>query len=164
MTRSRGTRGPHVRVESLTPFLWFTDQAEAASKLYVATFANSRITAVRRVGPGGEAMVVEFELDGLPFVALNGGPTYRLTPAFSVFVSCATQREVDVLWSRLVRGGRPSRCGWLVDRFGLSWQIIPKRLPELLSDEDPERARRAMAAMMKMQKIVIRTLERAVDG
>jgi predicted 3-demethylubiquinone-9 3-methyltransferase (glyoxalase superfamily) len=109
-------------------------------------------------------LVVEFELGGTPFIALNGGPVFPPTPAFSMFVACPTQREVDVLWSRLVRGGRPSQCGWLVDRFGLSWQIIPKRLSELLGDPDPVRAGRALKAMMKMHKIVVRTLERAAQG
>jgi predicted 3-demethylubiquinone-9 3-methyltransferase (glyoxalase superfamily) len=153
-----------VRVESITPFLWFDDQAEEAARFYVASFAGSKITAIRPGGPRGKPLVVEFELGGTPFVALNGGPVYRATPAFSIAVSCPGQREVDVLWSRLVHGGEPSQCGWLVDRFGLSWQIIPKRLPELLGDPDPERARRALNAMMKMQKIVVRTLERAAAG
>ena len=156
-------RQPRVRVRGITPFLWFDDQAEEAARFYVASFARSRITAVRPGGPGGKALVVEFELAGTPFIALNGGPVYRPTPAFSLFVSGDGQSEVDALWSRLVRGGEPSRCGWLVDRFGLSWQIIPTRLTELLSDPDPERAGRALAAMMTMQKIVVRTLERAVQ-
>lgn len=163
MTRA-ARRGPRLRVEAITPFLWFNDQAEEAARFYVASFARSRITAVRPGGPGGKAMIVEFELAGTPFIALNGGPVYKPTPAFSIFVSCAGQSEVDALWSRLVRGGTPSRCGWLIDRFGLSWQIIPTRLGELLGDSDPERAGRALGAMMKMQKIVVRTLERAADG
>jgi predicted 3-demethylubiquinone-9 3-methyltransferase (glyoxalase superfamily) len=164
MTTKSGPRGPRVRVESVTPFLWFDDQAEEAARFYVATFAGSRITEVRPGGPRGKALGVEFELGGTPFIALNGGPVYPQTPAFSMFVSCSSQREVDVLWTRLVRGGQPSRCGWLVDRYGLSWQIIPKRLSELLGDPDPLRAGRALQAMMKMQKIVVRTLERAAEG
>jgi predicted 3-demethylubiquinone-9 3-methyltransferase (glyoxalase superfamily) len=164
MTTRQSARGPRVRVDSITPFLWFKDRAEEAARFYVASFAGSRITAVRPGGPRGKALVVEFELGGTPFVALNGGPSYAPTPAFSIFVSCPTQREVDLLWTRLLRGGRPSRCGWLVDRYGLSWQVIPKRLPELLGDRDPERAGRALAAMMKMQKIDVRALERAATG
>jgi predicted 3-demethylubiquinone-9 3-methyltransferase (glyoxalase superfamily) len=164
MTARAGVRGPRVRVESITPFLWFDDQAEEAARFYVASFAGSRITGVTPGGPKGKPLVVEFELGGTRFVALNGGPVYLPTPAFSIAVSCPSQREVDVLWTRLVRGGQPSRCGWLVDRFGLSWQILPKRLRELLSDPDPERAGRALKAMMRMQKIVVRTLERAAAG
>lgn len=162
MTPRKSARGPRVRVESLTPFLWFDDQAEEAARYYVASFAGSRITGVRAGGPNGKPLAVEFELMGTPFIALNGGPAYALTPAFSIFVSCAGQREVDALWTRLLRGGRRSRCGWLVDRFGLSWQIIPKRLVELLGDADPERAARALQAMLTMQKIDVRALERAV--
>jgi predicted 3-demethylubiquinone-9 3-methyltransferase (glyoxalase superfamily) len=158
MTTRGAGRGPRVRVDGITPFLWFDDQAEEAARFYVATFAGSRITAVRPGGPKGKPLAVEFELGGTPFVALNGGPTYRLSPAFSVFVQCRTQRDVDVLWTRLVRGGEPSQCGWLVDRFGLSWQVIPNRLGELLGDRDPARAQRAMEAMFKMQKIDVPTL------
>lgn len=164
MVTGAAPRSPRVRVRGITPFLWFDDQAEEAARFYVASLARSRITAVQPGGPGGKALVVEFELGGTPFIALNGGPVYRPTPAFSIYVSCAGQTEVDALWSRLVRGGEPSRCGWLVDRFGLSWQIIPTRLTELLSDPDPERAGRAFAAMMKMQKIGVRTLEQAVSA
>jgi predicted 3-demethylubiquinone-9 3-methyltransferase (glyoxalase superfamily) len=164
VTARGGASGPRVRVESVTPFLWFDDQAEEAARFYVASFARSRITRVRPGGPKGKALVVEFELGGTPFVALNGGPVYRLTPAFSIAVSCPTQREVDALWTRLVRGGEPSQCGWLVDRYGLSWQIVPRRLMELLGDPDPGRARRAFDAMLKMQRIVLRTIERAADG
>jgi predicted 3-demethylubiquinone-9 3-methyltransferase (glyoxalase superfamily) len=157
-------RGPRAKVESITPFLWFNDQAEEAARFYVATFAGSRITSVSPGGPKGKALLVEFELGGTAFIALNGGPTFRPTPAFSVFVSCPSQRVVDVLWSRLVRGGKPSRCGWLVDRYGLSWQIIPSRLSELLGDPDPARAGRALNSMMKMGKIEVKKLERAADG
>jgi len=164
VTTRGGARGPRVRVESLTPFLWFDDQAEEAARFYVASFAGSRVTAVHPGGPGGKPLVVEFKLGGTPFVALNGGPEHRPSPAFSIFVGCPDQRAVDVLWSRLLRGGEPSRCGWLVDRYGLSWQIIPARLMELLRDPDPERAGRALQAMRRMQKIVVRKLERAVAG
>jgi predicted 3-demethylubiquinone-9 3-methyltransferase (glyoxalase superfamily) len=164
MRAVRGSRGLRQRVESITPFLWFNDQAEEAARYYVATFAGSRINAIQPGGPKNKALLVEFELGGTCFVALNGGPAYRLSPAFSISVSCRSQREVNVLWSRLVRGGKPSRCGWLVDRFGLSWQIIPTRLGELLGDPDPARAARALEAMMKMGKIEIRKLEQAANG
>jgi predicted 3-demethylubiquinone-9 3-methyltransferase (glyoxalase superfamily) len=164
VTARGGARGPRVRVEGITPFLWFDDQAEEAARFYVASFAGSRITAVHPGGPGGKALVVEFQLGGTPFLALNGGTAYRLTPAVSLYVACPGQREVDVLWPRLLRGGNASRCGWLVDRFGLSWQVIPNRLTELLRDPDPKRAQRVFESMLTMQKIVVRTLERAANS
>jgi predicted 3-demethylubiquinone-9 3-methyltransferase (glyoxalase superfamily) len=160
----RDARGPRVRVEALTPFLWFNDQAEDAARFYVATFAGSKITARHPGGPRGKPLVVEFQLGGTPFVALNGGPAYRLSPAFSIAVACRNQQQVDVLWGRLLRGGKASQCGWLVDRFGLSWQIVPTRMMQLLGDPDPERAQRAFRAMMKMVKIDLPTLERAARG
>jgi predicted 3-demethylubiquinone-9 3-methyltransferase (glyoxalase superfamily) len=153
-------RPARVGVEAVTPFLWFNDQAERAVRFYVSLFRGSKVT---RVSPGadGRVLTVAFELAGQPFVALNGGPHFALTPAFSVLVSCRTQREVDRLWETLSRGGEKSRCGWLIDRFGLSWQIVPTRLMELLADRDRERAERVMAAMLKMRKIVVADLERA---
>ncbi len=158
-----------IRVQGITPFLWFKDQAEPAVRFYTSIFPRSKITALMpgepaRKGAKPTVMGVQFTLDGREFFALNGGPTYRLSPAFSLFVQCASQREVDALWTRLVRGGTPSRCGWLVDRFGLSWQIIPSRLTELLGDPDPGRAGRAMEAMLKMGKINVAALERAADS
>ena len=153
-----------VSVEGVTPFLWFNDQAEPAARFYTSLIANSRVLDVSRAGPKGPVMTVTFELGGQRFVALNGGPVYEPTPAFSIFVACRSQVEVDRLWGSLTRGGEESRCGWLVDRYGLSWQIIPNRLPELLSDPDPGRASRALAAMMTMQKIDVAALERAADG
>lgn len=164
---SRAT--PKVHVNGIRPFLWFNDNAEAAAKFYVSTFQGSRITHVRRMADPANlrrkrVLLVEFELAGQRVVALNGGPAFRPTPAFSLYVSCSTQKQVDALWSRLVRGGKEVQCGWLEDRFGLSWQVIPERLTELLSDPDPDRAARAMAAMMKMKKIDVPTLERAVAG
>jgi predicted 3-demethylubiquinone-9 3-methyltransferase (glyoxalase superfamily) len=158
-----------VGVEGITPFLWFDDQAEAAARLYVSLFERSRILEVNRAdgsGEDGEGPVqsVSFELGGREFIAFNGGPIFGLTPAFSMFVRCRTQRQVDALWERLTEGGEESRCGWLVDPFGLSWHIIPDRLVELLRDPDPRRAGRALAAMMKMRKIDIRALELAVRG
>lgn len=168
-TKSPRTTGPKVSVNSVTPFLWFNHEAEEAAKFYASLIRGSKITHVTRIpsadgsGPG-TAMVVEFELAGQPLVALNGGPTYRLTPAFSLSVSCRGQREVDFLWTQLSRGGQKSQCGWLVDRFGLSWQIVPVRLMELLSDPDPGRAQRAMGAMMKMTKIDVAKLELAANS
>jgi predicted 3-demethylubiquinone-9 3-methyltransferase (glyoxalase superfamily) len=167
--RRRGSPPPKIAVNGITPFLWFDDRAEEAAKFYVSIFRNSRIIEVGRIpgpenGGEGKALTVTFELAGQSLMALNGGPVYRLTPSFSLFVSCSTQRHVDALWTRLTRGGKESRCGWLEDRFGVSWQIIPTRLPELLGDPDPARAGRAMSAMMKMKKIDVATLNRAANG
>jgi predicted 3-demethylubiquinone-9 3-methyltransferase (glyoxalase superfamily) len=152
-----------VRVEGVTPFLWFHDHAEDAARFYVSLIAGSRITD-RAPGPDGKLLTVSFELAGQPFIALNGGPYFDLSPAFSIVLRCKGQKEVDRLWKALTRGGEESRCGWLVDRFGLSWQVIPERLLELLQDEDPQRAALAAAAMMKMRRIVVRDLEWAVAG
>jgi len=162
----RSRQSATVVVDSITPFLWFNDQAEPAARFYVSVFRGSKISEVSRSGksPNSPAVFVEFELAGQKLMALNGGPHFKLTPSFSLFVSCATQQEVDSLWRRLLRGGKESQCGWLVDRFGLSWQIIPRKLPELLSDPDPEKAGRVMAAMLKMKKIVVRDLEKAYSS
>lgn len=154
----------------VTPFLWFDTQAEEAASLYTSLFPDSRITHVSRYseggpGPAGSAMTVGFELCGQPVTALNGGPTYRLTEAFSFFVNCDSQAEVDRLWDALLAdGGTPSQCGWLKDRFGLSWQIIPTRMMELMGDPDPERAGRVVQAMLQMVKIDLATLEAAYAG
>jgi predicted 3-demethylubiquinone-9 3-methyltransferase (glyoxalase superfamily) len=142
----------------ITPFLWFDTQAEAAANFYVSLFKNSKIVNVARYGKGspgpeGSVMTVVFTLDGREFTALNGGPYYKLTEAFSLVVDCKTQEEVDTYWSKLVEGGEPSRCGWLKDKYGLSWQIIPTVLPELLGASDPVKAKRVMEAMLKMSKI-----------
>lgn len=158
----------------ITPCLWFADEAEEAATLYTSVFPNSRITSVSRYGeegreihrrPPGSVMTVGFELDGQPFTALNGGPAFRFNEAISFQVACADQVEVDHYWARLGEGGDPAaqQCGWLKDRFGVSWQVIPTRLYELLDDPDPERARRAMAAMLAMRKLDIAELERAAD-
>ena len=157
---------PKISVERITPFLWFDDRAEEAARFYTSIFEGSNITSVSRygeAGPGrkGTTMSVTFDLAGQSFMALNGGPQFGFTPAVSFFVSCKTQHEVDELWERLLGGGRESRCGWLEDKFGLSWQVIPTRLSELLGDEDPKKAARVMEAMLKMTKIDIRELERA---
>jgi predicted 3-demethylubiquinone-9 3-methyltransferase (glyoxalase superfamily) len=158
-----------MTAQKITPFLWFDDKAEEAMHFYVSVFKNSKVGRVSRygdAGPGktGQVMSATFELEGQEFHALNGGPKYKFTPAISLFVSCETQEEVDELWDRLSDGGAPQQCGWVTDRFGLSWQIIPKALGRLLSDTDRARAQRAMQAMLKMTKIDIAALERAADG
>ena len=150
----------------LTPCLWFDDRGEEAANFYASVFPNSRILEVTRYGsagprPEGMVMTVSFELDGQPFTALNGGPEFTFTEAISFEVECADQAEVDRYWSALSDGGQEGPCGWLKDRFGLSWQIIPKRLNELVTDPDREKAQRVMAAMLKMQKIDVDELERA---
>jgi predicted 3-demethylubiquinone-9 3-methyltransferase (glyoxalase superfamily) len=157
-----------MTIQRITPFLWFDTQAEDAAKLYVSIFANSRITHLSRYGdsgpgPKGSVMVVSFELEGQRFTALNGGPNFRLTEAFSLLVDCTEQADVDRLWSALGDGGSYNVCGWLKDRYGLSWQINYAGLPDLISG-DPARAARVMGAMMKMQKIDIRALEDAAAG
>jgi predicted 3-demethylubiquinone-9 3-methyltransferase (glyoxalase superfamily) len=140
--------------------LWFDGQADAAADLYISLFPNSRRTSESQVD-GGTSLMVTFELDGTPFMALNGGPEYHFTPAVSFVVSCKDQAEVDFYWDRLLEGGEPSRCGWLTDRFGVSWQIVPDRLGELMSDPDPEQAGRVMQAMLQMVKLDIAQLEAA---
>ncbi len=157
-------------MQKITPFLWFDNSAEEAAEFYVSVFKDSRITAVNRYGeagpgPAGTAMTVSFRLEGQDFIALNGGPHYQFTPAISLFVDCPDQAEVDDLWSKLIAdGGEESRCGWLKDKYGLSWQIIPKALGELLGDEDSAKAGRAMTAMLQMKKIDVAELKRAYDG
>ena len=146
----------------ITPFLWFNDKAEEAMNLYVSIFKNSRAGRVTR--SGGKVMSVTFTLEGQEFMALNGGPEYHFTPAISLFVSCKTQEEVDELWEELSAGGKIDRCGWLRDRYGLSWQIIPAGLGEMLGDSDPARAQRVMQAMLKMDKIDIAELKKAHAG
>jgi len=154
----------------ITPFLWYDTQAEAAVELYVSLFPNSRVTRCVRYGPGGrgpegQVMTVEFELDGRPMVALNGGPYFKFTEAVSFQVACEDQAELDRLWDALLAdGGKASQCGWLKDRFGLSWQITPRIMGELMSDPDPEAARRTTQAMLKMVKLDIAELQRAHDG
>jgi len=154
-------------MQKITPFLWFDNNAEEAAKFYVSIFENSKITDTRRYGdagpgPKGSVMTVTFQLDGQEFMALNGGPHFKFTEATSFFVNCKTQEEVDELWEKLSAGGEKSRCGWLKDKFGLSWQIVPEALGELLAHPDPEKAKRAMNAMLQMDKIDIRKLKQAV--
>ena len=143
----------------ITPFLWFDDTAEEAANHYCSIFPDSRVIDVTR--NDGKVLVVSFELDGMRFVALNGGPAHRFTEAVSFVIDCDDQEQVDHYWERLGEGGREDACGWLKDRYGLSWQIIPTRLPELLKDPDREKASRVMGAMMNMVKIDVAELERA---
>src|SRR2546429_1674238 len=153
-------------MQKVTPCLWFDTEAEDAAKLYTSVFENSRILEVSHYGegaprPAGTVLTVSFELEGQAFTALNAGPEFTFNEAVSFQVSCASQEEVDHFWDTLSEGGEESQCGWLKDRFGLSWQIIPTRLPELLGDPDSEKAQRVTAAMLKMKKIEIDELERA---
>jgi len=156
-------------MQKITPCLWFDTEGEAAAELYTSVFPNSKVDRVTRYGSAGPrdegtVMTVEFELDGQPFVALNGGPDFTFSEAISFQVDCKDQEEVDYYWKALSEGGEEGPCGWVKDRFGLSWQIVPTRLNELVTDPDPERAQRAMAAMLEMRKIDIAELERAADA
>jgi predicted 3-demethylubiquinone-9 3-methyltransferase (glyoxalase superfamily) len=156
-------------MQKITPFLWFDTQAEEAANYYVSIFANSRILMIARYGeagpgPKGTVMTVSFELNGQQFTAINGGPQFTFSEAISFVVSCETQGEIDALWGKLSAGGKESRCGWLKDRYGLSWQLVPTVLPELLGDKDSARAQRAMQAMLKMGKLDIAALKRAHQG
>ena len=155
-------------MQKITPFLWFNGQAEEAMHFYVSIFKNSKVISVTRYGdagpgPKGTVMSATFQLEGQTFYALNGGPQYSFTPAISLFVNCETQQEVDQLWEKLLQGGRPSRCGWLQDKYGLSWQIIPSVLGKMLGDKDPKRANGVMQAMLQMDKIDIKRLQAAYD-
>lgn len=155
-----------MQMQKIVPFLWFDGKAEEAAKFYVSIFKNSKMGTVRRCGdagpgPKGSVMAAEFELEGQNFIALNGGPQFTFTPAISFFVNCDTQQEVDELWDKLSAGGKPNRCGWLQDKFGLSWQIIPTALGKLMGDPDPKKAGSVMNAMLQMNKIDIEGLQRA---
>jgi predicted 3-demethylubiquinone-9 3-methyltransferase (glyoxalase superfamily) len=158
-------------MRKITPFLWFDDQAEEAAKFYTSIFKNSKVGRIARYGaetaehtgrPAGSAMTVEFEIDGQGFVGLNGGPRFKFTEAVSFAVPCETQDEVDYFWEKLSGGGETSRCGWLKDKFGLSWQVVPTVLIEMM--HDPARAEKAMGAVMQMDKIDIAKVRRAVEG
>ncbi|HEU4542056.1 MAG TPA: VOC family protein [Jiangellaceae bacterium] len=156
-------------MQKITTYLWFDNQAEEAANFYTSVFKNSRVLEVSRYGegaalPAGTAMTVRYELDGQEFIALNGGPQFKFTEAISLYVDCGDQAEVDYFWDRLVDGGEPSQCGWLKDRYGLSWQIIPRELPALLTDPDPEKAQRALQAMFTMSKIDIEAIRKAHQG
>lgn len=153
-------------MNKITPFLWFDGKAEEAAGFYVSIFKNSRITGISRYGeagpgPKGTAMSATFQIDGQDFIALNGGPMFTFTPAISFFVNCNNQEEVDELWEKLSAGGEKQQCGWLKDKYGVSWQIIPSALGGMLHDPDPVKSGRVMQAMLKMNKIEIETLKRA---
>jgi predicted 3-demethylubiquinone-9 3-methyltransferase (glyoxalase superfamily) len=159
----------------ITPFLWFADQAEEAAKFYIGIFKNSRIGKISRYGkagyevhhrPAGSVMTVEFELDGQPFVALNGGPEFKFNEAISFQINCENQKEVDYYWEKLTAGGDKNAqvCGWLKDKFGLSWQVVPTVLAEMVGDPDSEKSQRAMQAMLQMKKLDIAELKRAYGG
>jgi predicted 3-demethylubiquinone-9 3-methyltransferase (glyoxalase superfamily) len=147
----------------ITPFLWFDGKAEEAMNFYVSIFKNSKIMSMSRMGPGGLVTGGTFLLDGQEFHALNGGPQFTFTPAISMFVNCETQEEVDELWEKLSAGGEKGRCGWLKDKYGLSWQIIPSVLGKMLKGKDGGNSKKAFEAMMQMSKIEIKTLQEAYD-
>lgn len=159
-------------MQKITPFLWFDNQAEDAMNFYVSVFKNSKVLSVQRYRqeaaevsgrPKGSVMTASFLLDGQEFVALNGGPVYRISPAISFVVNCETQEEVDEYWKRLTAGGEEVQCGWLTDKFGVSWQIVPTQLNKLLSDPDPAKSGRVMQAMLQMKKLDIAGLKRAYE-
>ena len=161
------------RPQKITPFLWFNDQAEEAVKFYVSLFKNSKIESVSRYGdesqeitgrPPGSVMTISFLLDGQEFVALNGGPHFKFTEAISLVVNCETQAEVNRFWEKLSKGGSKGQCGWLKDKYGLSWQVVPRVAIELFQDKDPAKSKRAFAAMLKMTKLDLAVLKRAHAG
>jgi len=149
-------------MQKITPFLWFDDQAEEAVNHYVSIFKNSKVLSVHR--KDGKVLTVTFELEDQRFMALNGGPLFKFTEAISLFVDCETQQEIDELWTKLSAGGAESHCGWLKDKYGLSWQIIPRALMELMGDPDPKKSQAVMQAMLKMNKIIVADLQRAHEG
>ena len=156
-------------MQKITPFLWFDNQAEEAMNFYLSIFKNSKQLSCTRYGdagpgPKGTVLVASFELDGQEFMALNGGPRFKFTEAVSFVVNCETQTEIDEMWARLSEGGEESQCGWLKDKFGLSWQVVPPILSKLMQDKDPQKSNRVMEALLKMKKIDIATLQRAYDG
>jgi predicted 3-demethylubiquinone-9 3-methyltransferase (glyoxalase superfamily) len=169
---ARGARSQHQgdkRVQKISPFLWFDNQAEEAMNFYTSIFKNSKVGNVSRYGeagpgPKGSVMVASFELDGVQFSALNGGPQFKFTEAISFYVNCDSQEEVDYYWGKLSEGGQAHQCGWLKDKFGLSWQIVPSALPKLLGDPDRAKANRVMQAMLQMKKIDVAALEKAYAG
>jgi predicted 3-demethylubiquinone-9 3-methyltransferase (glyoxalase superfamily) len=155
-------------MQKISPFLWFDGNAEEAANFYVSIFKNSKILNISRYGdsgpgPKGSVMVVKFQLNGQEFMALNGGPAFKFTEAISFLVNCETQEEVDELWEKLTAGGKEIQCGWLKDKFGLAWQIVPTILGELMTEKDPKKAARVMQAMMQMIKIDINKLQQAYD-
>ena len=156
-------------MQKITPFLWFDHQAEQAANFYVGIFKNSRIVNITRYGeagpgPEGSVMIVEFRLEGQEFIALNGGPEFTFSPAISFVANCETQEEVDTLWMKLSEGGEKVECGWLKDKYGVSWQIVHTIVGELMNDPDPEKSQRVMKAILQMDKFDIKTLMRAYEG
>jgi predicted 3-demethylubiquinone-9 3-methyltransferase (glyoxalase superfamily) len=157
-----------TKMQKITPFLWFDDKAEEAMNFYVSIFQNSkrgRISRYGEAGPGpkGTVMVATFQLEGQDFIALNGGPHFKFTEAISLVVNCETQDELDAFWEKLSEGGSKGQCGWLKDKYGLSWQVVPTALGKLMSDPDPEKSKRVMTAMLKMTKMDIQGLQQAYD-
>jgi predicted 3-demethylubiquinone-9 3-methyltransferase (glyoxalase superfamily) len=159
-------------MQKITPFLWFDNQAEEAANFYVSIFKNSKVGSVARYGeegakvsgrPKGTVMTVTFQLDGQEFMALNGGPMFKFTEAISFIVNCKTQQEVDEFWEKLSQGGEEGPCGWLKDKYGVSWQIVPTVLGEMMQDKDPEKSERVMKAMLQMKKLDIKSLEQAYE-
>jgi predicted 3-demethylubiquinone-9 3-methyltransferase (glyoxalase superfamily) len=155
-------------MQGITPFLWFDGTAEEAAQFYVSIFKNSKIGTVNRYGehgpgPKGSVMIATFQINGQNFIALNGGPQFKFTPAISFVVNCETQEEVDHFWEKLSQGGKIQQCGWLQDKFGVSWQIVPTSLPKLMSDPDPQKTSRVMGALMKMHKIDMHELQAAYE-
>ncbi len=155
-------------MQKITPFLWFDNNAEEAMNFYCSIFKNSKIGSITRYpeggpGPAGTVLTANFQLEGQEFVVLNGGPRFKFTEAISFVVNCETQQEVDEFWEKLTEGGEESMCGWLKDKYGLSWQIVPAALPKLLGDKDAGKAQRVMQAMLQMRKIDIKTLEQAAE-
>jgi predicted 3-demethylubiquinone-9 3-methyltransferase (glyoxalase superfamily) len=153
-------------MQTITPFLWFNDKADEAAHFYVSIFKNSKVLGVTRYGdagpgPKGSVMTVNFELDGQPFTALNGGPQFPFTEAVSFVVNCDTQQEIDSYWDKLTAGGQPVQCGWLKDKYGLSWQVVPRALARLLQQPDAKKSQRVMQALLQMQKLDIARLEQA---
>jgi predicted 3-demethylubiquinone-9 3-methyltransferase (glyoxalase superfamily) len=156
-------------MQKITPFLWFDNNAEEAIDFYVSIFKNSKVGNLTRYsdagpGPAGTVMIGTFQLAGQDFIALNGGPRFKFTEAISFSIDCETQEEVDEYWEKLTAGGEESMCGWLKDKFGLSWQVVPRQLGEMMGDKDPEKAKRVMNAMLQMRKIDIAVLKQAYDG
>ena len=156
-------------MQKITPFLWFDDNAEEAVNFYVSLFKNSKVLSITRYGeagpgPAGTVLTAAFQLQGQEFIALNGGPQFKFTEAISFSVNCETQEELDQYWEKLSEGGEKGRCGWLKDKYGLSWQVNPVVLGEMLQDEDPETAKRVMEAMLQMDKLDIETLKKAYEG
>jgi len=155
-------------MQKITPFLWYDDKAEEAANFYISIFKNSKIIRITRngeggPGPKGTVMSVIFQLDGQEFFALNGGPYYTFSPAISFFVDCETQQEIDEFWEKLSEGGKIQQCGWLQDKFGVTWQIVPSLLGKFLNDKDPNKSKKVMAAMLQMTKLDIKTLQQAYD-